>query len=168
MVRIGNGALLALIFAVALAACARASDDPPAVWKSLRQADAKALLVEAGAKIKTEIQTTEHGWRIDAELPDGLPLSWEGMQCQGDGGDRTCTEYDIEIRLKASSQKTAEAIAAERNPLFLTDAAIEGDYVIWRMGFTYGGVTRAYLKNVLGVTIDMGWDAAKAVSGRKK
>ena len=169
MVRIGSGALLALWLAGApVAAWSQASDDPPVVWKALRQADAKTLLVEAGAVIKVEKQTDENGWRIEAEIPDGLPISWSGMQCQGEGPDQACTEYDIEIALKAASAKAAKAIAAERNVLFLADAAIDDDYLTWRMGFTYGGVTRAYLKNVLDVTIDMGWDAAKVVEGRKK
>jgi len=169
MVRIGSGALLALILAGAPAAAwSQAPDDPPVVWKALRQADAKTLLIEAGAKIKTEKQTDEHGWRIEVEIPDGLPLSWEGMQCQEEGADQACTEYEIEIPLRAASPKAAKAIAAERNPLFLADAAIDDDYIVWRMGFTYGGVTRGYLKQVLDVTIDMGWDAAKDVQGWKK
>ena len=169
MVRIGNGALLALVVVCAPAAAwSQASDDPPIVWKALRQADAKALLVEAGARIETEKQTDEHGCRIEAEIPDSLPISWTGTQCQGEGPDRACTEYEIEIALKAASAKAAKAVAAERNVLFLADAAIDDDYLTWRMGFTYSGVTRAYLKNVLDVTIDMGWDAAKVVDERKK
>ena len=169
MVRIGSGALLAFLLASAPAvAWSQAWDDPPVVWKALSQADAKALLVEAGARIVSETQTDEHGWRIKAEVPDGLPLTWTGMQCKGEGADQACTEYEIEIALKAASAKAAKAIAAERNVLFLADAAIDDDYLTWRMGFTYGGVTRAYLKNVLDVTIDMGWDAAKVVEERKK
>jgi len=170
MVRIEHGALLALLTSCApMAACSRTLDDaPPIVWTALRQADAKALLVEVGAAIKTEKQTDEKGWRIVAEIPDGLPVIWTGMQCEGQGADQACTEYEIEIPLKAASDKVAKAIAAERNVLFLADAGIDGDYLIWRMGFTYGGVTRAYLKNVLSVTINMGWDSAKVVEARKR
>jgi hypothetical protein len=170
MVRIGSGALLALLVSCApVAAWSEMADDgPPIVWTALRQADAKALLVEVGAVIKTESQTDEKGWKIVAEIPDGLPLIWTGSVCKGDGGDLSCTEYDITISLKAASVKAAKTIALERNVMFLADAAIDDEYVIWRMGFTYGGVTRAYLKNVLSITIDMGWDAAKVVDAGKK
>jgi hypothetical protein len=166
MVRIGSGALLAL----ALAGCAprpestpMATDPVPVVWTALRQADAKALLVEAGARIKAEEQTAENGWLITAEVPDGLPVTWEGMQCQGAGPDRVCTEYEIRVPLKTASPQAAQALAASRDVLFPADAAVGDEYRVWRMGFTYGGVTRAYLKNTLAVTIDMGFAAAKEV-----
>src|SRR6478752_9117761 len=104
MVRIGSGALLAL----ALAGCAPrpedssiVSDPTPVVWTTLRQADARKLLVEAGARIEAEDQTDENGWLITAEI-DGLPVDWKGMQCQGDGPDRACTEYEIKVPLKTA------------------------------------------------------------------
>jgi hypothetical protein len=169
MVRIGIGSLLALgLICAPAAAWSQTSDDLPAVWKALRQADAKALLVEAGAVIKSETHTEEKGWRIETEVPNGLPVIWTGMQCEGAGAEQSCTEYEIAIPLRAASAKAAKAIAAERNVLFLADAAIDDEYLIWRMGFTYGGVTRAYLKNVLSITIDMGWDAAKVVEEWKR
>jgi hypothetical protein len=171
MVRIGSGALLAL----ALAGCAprpestpMVSDPVPVVWTALRQADARKLLVEAGARIKAEEPTTENGWLITAEVPDGLPVTWKGMQCKGDGPDRACTEYKIDIALKTASPQAAQALAASRDIMFPADTAIGDEYRVWRMGFTYGGVTRAYLKNTLAVTIDMGFAAAKEIGeGRK-
>jgi len=127
MVRIGSGALLAL----ALAGCAPRPeatpmvDDPaPEVWTALRQADARALLVEAGARIEAEEQTAEHGWRITAEVPDGLPVTWQGMQCKGDGPDRACTAYEIRVALKTASPQAAQALAAARDVLFPADAAV--------------------------------------------
>ena len=51
--------------------------------------------------------------------------------------------------------------------LFPADAAVGDEYRVWRMGFTYGGVTRAYLKNTLAVTIDMGFAAVREVEGQK-
>jgi len=55
------------------------------------------------------------------------------------------------------------ALAASRDIRFPADAAVGDAYRVWRMGFTYGGVTRAYLKNTLAVTIDMGFAAAREV-----
>ena len=170
MVRIGSGALLALM----LAGCAprpestpMVNDPVPVVWTALREADAKALLIEAGARIKAEEQTAENGWRINAEVPDGLPVTWKGMQCKGDGPDRACTEYKIDVALKTASPQAAQALAASRDILFPADTAVGDEYLVWRMGFTYGGVTRAYMKNTLAVTIDMGFAAAKEIEGRK-
>lgn len=167
MVRIGSGALLAL----ALAGCAprpestpMVNDPVPVVWTALRQADASTLLVEAGARIKAEEQTAENGWLITAEVPKGLPVTWEGMQCKGNGPGRACTEYEIRVPLKTASPQAAQALAASRNVLFPADVAVGDEYRVWRMGFTYGGVTRAYLKNTLAVTIDMGFAAAKKVA----
>jgi hypothetical protein len=143
------------------------TDDVPVLWTALRRADAKILLVEAGARIKAEEQTAEHGWLIIAEVPKGLPVTWEGMNCKGDGPDRACTEYEIQVPLKTASPRAAQALAADRNVLFPADAAVGDEYRVWRMGFTYGGVTRAYLKNTLAVTIDMGFAAAREMEGRK-
>ena len=140
----------------------------PVVWTALRQADARKLLVEAGARIKAEEQTAENGWLITAEVPDGLPVTWKGMQCKGDGPDRACTEYEIDVALKTASPQAAQALAASRDVLFPADGALGDEYVVWRMGFTYGGVTRAYLKNTLAVTIDMGFAAAKEIEGGRK
>jgi hypothetical protein len=171
MVRIGSGALLAL----ALAGCAprpestpMVNDPVPVVWTALRQADARKLLVDAGARIESETQTAENGWLITAEVPDGLPVTWKGMQCQGDGPDRACTEYKIEVALKTASPQAAQALAASRDILFPADTAVGDEYIVWRMGFTYGGVTRAYLKNTLAVTIDMGFAAAKEIGAAGK
>jgi hypothetical protein len=125
------------------------SDPVPVVWTALREGDAKKLLVEAGARIKAEEQTDENGWLITAEVPDGLPVTWKGMQCKGDGPDRACTEYQIDIALKTASPQAAQALATSRDIRFPADTAVGDEYILWRMGFTYGGVTRAYLKNTL-------------------
>ena len=171
MVRIGSGALLAL----ALAGCAprpestpMVNDEVTVVWTALREGDAKKLLVEAGARIEAEEQTDENGWLITAKVPGGLPVTWEGMHCRGVGPDRACTEYEIRVALKTASPQAAQALAASRDILFPADGAIGDKYVVWRMGFTYGGVTRAYLKNTLAVTIDMGFAAAKEIEARGK
>lgn len=171
MVRIGSGALLAL----ALAGCAprpesspMVNDPVPVVWTTLRQADARELLVEAGARIRAEEQTKANGWLITAEVPDGLPVTWEGMQCKGDGPDRVCTEYEIGVALKMAGPQATQALAASRDVLFPADAAVGDEYHVWRMSFTYGGVTRAYLKNTLAVTIDMGFGAARQMGEMKR
>jgi hypothetical protein len=89
------------------------------------------------------------------------------MNRQGDGADRACTEYEIQVPLKTASPQAAQALAASRDVLFPADAAVGDEYRVWRMGFTYGGVTRAYLQNTLAVTIDMGFAAAREVEGPK-
>ncbi|ATQ41493.1 hypothetical protein [Caulobacter mirabilis] len=139
------------------------AEPPPVVWRSLRRADAEALLREEGAKV-VEIGTTdEGGWWIDAEAPDNLPFTWKGMQCEGDGENRACTEHMLITYIPTSSSKVARAIVAERNVMYPADAADKADYSVWRMDFTYGGVTREHVRHTLSVTIDLFWKALDVV-----
>lgn len=132
---------------------------------------AKSLLAEGGARIIEEIDgdtPLDEGWAVHAEAPDGLTVVWRGMNCKGPAGpQRACTEYEIGVPLRTPSAAFASELANERNVLFLNDTAIEETYYVWRMGFTYGGVTRDHLKQVLAVTISMGFEAAEEIAGRE-
>ncbi len=157
---------VALLLMAEPAAAAPAT--PLVIWRSLRRSDAEALVLEIGGRIEEVTTTDEGGWRIEATAPDNLPVTWKGMQCEGDGGERACTEHMLITYIPTSSPKVARAIAADRNILYSADAADGADYSVWRMDFTYGGVTREHVKHTLEVTIDMMWSGLEAVRKQDK
>jgi hypothetical protein len=161
-------AAIALVTALlfGLAACAPGAAAEPELWESVSLAQARELIEEAGGRIGEVRDRPDGEYVIEAVLPDGLPLKWEGLTCKGEA--RACTEFAMVVALPAGSEARAKQIALERDVYYVADGFEGADYLVWRMSFTYGGVTRAHVRQQLIETLNSARIARKEIATEGK
>jgi hypothetical protein len=156
--------------ALGLASCAPATPPPtaPQVLHRITLAQADAIIVSAGGRITSTEPTNEDGFLIEAVYPGGMPLSFELMDCEGSGDAKACPEYELKIAFEAKDVEAARKFDEARQVNFPADGHDGDKYEIWRMGFTFGGVTRTYLRNELRELLDIGWSVAETFPFKDK
>ena len=122
-------------------------------------ADAKSIIEDAGGRVDSVGDWEHSGFVIEATLPGGMPVEFKGFECEG--ASKACPEYEFTIGFEAKTEEVAREFDRQRQVQYVADGVDGSTYLIWRMGFLYGGVTRTYILNELLETADIGWHIAQ-------
>lgn len=135
---------------IALVAVACSYTAPPSdVLTSLSVADARDALNAAGAEVQ-KVDFDKDGFEIAAALSPERHVWFDGMNCRGAGEATTCTEFKISAGWQLDSARRTEAIAKQLNYNYTSVFADGAELNLWRMDFTYGGITRGHLRRTVG------------------
>ncbi len=152
-----TGAILALGLCSISPAIAQESSET--VIRSVSLADAKSIVEDAGGRVDSVEDWEHNGFVIEATLPGGMPIEFKGFECVG--ASKACPEYEFTIGFEAKTEEAARDFDRERQVEYVADGVDGSTYLIWRMGFLYGGVTKTYVLNELLETADIGWGIAQ-------
>jgi hypothetical protein len=148
---------LTILFAIAAAgsASAKLSDDPVDVTAGVTIADVRAIVADAGGVVRSIDATGERGFKVEVDMPDNIPLEFEGLTCKGDGEARRCTEYMISMTFGVDSAARAQELELPLQYRFIAARAVGDQLIFSRMDFTYGGVTRGHVAAAMQVMREM-------------
>ena len=121
---------------------------------SVSVTDARDLLTEAGAGVE-KVDFSADGFTITAALSPERHIFFDGMNCQGEAGAKTCTEFKISSAWDVRSSARAAALAKQLNYNWTSVHADGATLDLWRMDFTYGGITRAHLRDIVHEFLDL-------------
>jgi len=138
------------------------ADEPNETLLSLKAADVRPLLVDAGLTVE-EVKNDSDGFHITAAVPPERHIWFDGMNCKGDGEARSCTEFMITARWEVDTAKHAADLASRMNYNYAPVAADGKSLTLMRMDFTYGGITREHLKQTLLEVLDLRDQTEKAI-----
>ena len=139
---------------------ALAQESPDRVLRLITLADAKSIVEDVGGRVDSVGDWEHNGFVIQATLPGGMPVEFKGFDCEGAG--KACPEYEFTISFEAKTEQVARDFDRDRQVAYVADGVDGSTYLIWRMGFLYGGVTRTYILNELLETADIGWHIARS------
>jgi len=132
---------------------------PDKVLRELSLTEAKSIVADVGGRVDS-VDAKGDEFLIEATLPGDMPVEFKGENCTGANAALLCQEYEFTIGFDAKSAEVAQQFDRERQVEFVADGTVGSSYLIWRMGFLYGGVTRTYIMNELLETADIGWSIA--------
>jgi len=140
----------AVIAVGALATVTACASDPPIarLMTSVSVKDARDLLTEAGADVR-KIDFGPDGFTITAELSPERHVWFQGMNCKGADQALACTEFKISASWQLDTPAHAEALAKKLDYNYTSVSADGANLDLWRMDFTYGGITREHLRRTV-------------------
>jgi|HubBroStandDraft_1064217.scaffolds.fasta_scaffold506935_1 hypothetical protein len=142
-----RGLLLALA-AVLLGAPCAAAPAGEEILESVGVKDARDQLTQAGATVSA-IDYDQDGFTITATLTADRHVWFQGMNCTGRGEATSCTEFKISAGWQLKTPAEAEALAKKLDYNYTSVAADGVNLELWRMDFTYGGITREHLRQTV-------------------
>lgn len=159
-----KAALLA-ICATAFCSDALAQTDEDVIIEGLTLQIAREIVEANGGAVEAS-RVTDEGFEVKARF-EGMGLKVLGMACSGAGDGKVCPEYLFETWFDAGDEARARTMEHQLSTNFLSDHSDGSDVKVWRMGFTYGGVTRKHIQNVLGITVQITREAWDEIEGEK-
>ena len=147
------GVVLALAWGAVGSGEAIAEAEPAAAESALISAvmvrDVQALLRDAGALVSEAQYDTKDEFKVVATFDDGLIVVFRGMACGHYYEGVKCPEYRMTTTFTLDSPEQAARLAREIQTFYVEADARENTLILSRMGFTYGGVTRAHQKQTI-------------------
>jgi hypothetical protein len=116
--------------------------------------EVRELLTHAGANVQ-KVDFDQDGFTITATLSPERHVWFAGMECKGVGEATACPEFKISAVWQLDTPAHANELARQLNYNYTSIFADGAELDLWRMDFTYGGITREHLRQTIVEFLDL-------------
>lgn len=118
------------------------------VIEALSVEEAGAMLESLGGRIQS-LQSGPEAMALTAVFPGGLTVILDGMNCRRVRKAFACPEYRLSTTVDVGTPERAVDLAKQHATWFVDTDAHGSTVEFSRMGFTYHGVTRQHLREIV-------------------
>jgi hypothetical protein len=124
------------------------------ILKFVSVKEVRDLLTHAGADVQ-KVDFDQDGFTLTATLSPERHVWFEGMECKGVGEATACPEFKISAIWQLDTPTHAAELAKQLNYNYTSVFADGAELDLWRMDFTYGGITREHLRQTIVEFLDL-------------